>query len=866
MDVNIKTKQTGDSLETEIKKFANSLPYWAKFLAEKKLSGSGISDADIESSYLYLLEELQLVEESGRPEILINYNPANAGNYKSDLSIKRLENVEGVNALIEKQTIEFNPNLTVIYGANGTGKSGYTRLLKKVFYSKSPEEILHNVHDESGRKPVNATFTFHSNNADITLTYADRENSEFEQFAVFDGKSVMRQLDQKNEFEFRPAGLDFFAEYAGAINKLEHKLNAAINAKSTGSTASDLSELFDGDSEIKSFVRNLNAETKMEDMQKFIPFSNENKKDIETLRKEYDELLLVSKGKEKELKNLESIKKILGENKQAIEKLNSCLSTEYLSKINNAVADCLSKELILTTEGIEGFKTEKITGIGTTEWKNFIAAAELFAAKQKPDKSLYPVRGDNCLLCHQSLPDESQRLIRSYWAFMKSIAEENARMAQEILDKLHQAFEKFNFDLFPVENTFTSWLAEKYPQELDRFRITLSKQKTLCQSVIEDVQNKLISDRLAIQVNVSDYAVIETAIENSIKLLQEDRQDAELEKLLKSKIFLEHKEKFNRHFSKLEDYVNNAVWRKKASKANFAKRKITDTEKNLSDKYFNQKYVDAFNAECQKLSGSFGIDISYTGSGGKSYRQLKLKGRNPNVVLSEGEQKVIAIADFLAEMHLSEINRGVIFDDPVTSLDETRKSEIAKRLVQECIVKQTIIFTHDLVFLSSLVGHCSDLNAKQCCHWIESSNGQPGHVWLNNSPSYEKEYRNAEPAKRHYAEAKKNDCPPMQRESLLKSGFAALRTSYEVLVINDLFKNVVQRFNERVSIDALKDVNFNNELIEELQDSFAQCCRYMEGHTHSDKYAYSKPVPNNLNDEIQRFEGIKTKIKKTKKV
>jgi len=39
----------------------------------------------------------------------------------------------------------------------------------------------------------------------------------------------------------------------------------------------------------------------------------------------------------------------------------------------------------------------------------------------------------------------------------------------------------------------------------------------------------------------------------------------------------------------------------------------------------------------------------------------------------------------------------------------------------------------------------------------------------------------------------------------------------------------------------------------------------MEGHTHSDKYAYKKPDPSNLNEEIQRYEVIKRKIKQSKK-
>jgi hypothetical protein len=169
-----------------------------------------------------------------------------------------------------------------------------------------------------------------------------------------------------------------------------------------------------------------------------------------------------------------------------------------------------------------------------------------------------------------------------------------------------------------------------------------------------------------------------------------------------------------------------------------------------------------------------------------------------------------------------------------------------------------------LVFVSSLLVQCEDGKINYLCHWIENKDNKPGVVWLNNAPSYEKEYRNAEPAKKYYTNCNKNDCPPMQREMSLKQGFAALRTCYEVLVINDLFNNVVQRYNERVSIDALSKVRFTEELKNELSECYTQCCRYMEGHTHSDKNSNQKPEPKNLSEEIQRYEAIRKKIRDAK--
>jgi len=81
-----------ETLETEVKKFADGLPHWAKFLAQKLLLGNTISDNDIDTSYSYLLEQLKLEVETEKAEISIDYNAENAGNYKSDLLLTKLEN------------------------------------------------------------------------------------------------------------------------------------------------------------------------------------------------------------------------------------------------------------------------------------------------------------------------------------------------------------------------------------------------------------------------------------------------------------------------------------------------------------------------------------------------------------------------------------------------------------------------------------------------------------------------------------------------------------------------------------------------------------------------------------------------------
>lgn len=263
------------------------------------------------------------------------------------------------------------------------------------------------------------------------------------------------------------------------------------------------------------------------------------------------------------------------------------------------------------------------------------------------------------------------------------------------------------------------------------------------------------------------------------------------------------------------------------------------------------------------MNANLGIDVNQKGQKGKTVRQLKLVGYEPKRVLSEGEQRAISLADFLAEIAISGFNKGIVFDDPVNSLDHERKKVIAFRLAEESKDRQVIIFTHDLVFLYYLKNFVTDFALDFKCHWIQKRESVPGNIFLNNSPDNEREYKSPNKALEFYKKSK--DAPPQEQEYLLKQGFGALRTNYENFVIFDLFGEVVLRFNERVSIGRLKDLVFPEDVIEQVIQKSEDLSRYIEAHLHSDDYSANKPTPELLLNEIDNFVALKSKFKEYKK-
>jgi hypothetical protein len=121
----------------------------------------------------------------------------------------------------------------------------------------------------------------------------------------------------------------------------------------------------------------------------------------------------------------------------------------------------------------------------------------------------------------------------------------------------------------------------------------------------------------------------------------------------------------------------------------------------------SQKLKTSFREELAGLSFNH-VEVELKelgGADGVFYHKLALT-RAPGVelpkVVSEGEQRCLSIAAFFAELSTADDPSGIVFDDPVSSLDFQWRNGVAKRLVQEAKSRQVIIFTHDIVFLLTL--------------------------------------------------------------------------------------------------------------------------------------------------------------------
>lgn len=150
--------------------------------------------------------------------------------------------------------------------------------------------------------------------------------------------------------------------------------------------------------------------------------------------------------------------------------------------------------------------------------------------------------------------------------------------------------------------------------------------------------------------------------------------------------------------------------------------KIIDISKTIDDT-FDKIKLKKINELLRELNIKFSLDIE-----GRQY-YIKLKDYKPqkydkekSLICSEGEKRILAFSYFWSELCDNIDDKIIVIDDPITSLDLSRKSVIAYRISQlfEKTQDQVIVMTHDIAFVEQIIELSG--NTKDTISMIELKN------------------------------------------------------------------------------------------------------------------------------------------------
>lgn len=847
--------------------WVKELDYWEQAAFDLIISGEEISDKHLNQLVLYLLSENQLSEDRvDTPELKYKEYLITAEEDRT-YQLTKISNLRNINALAPNQTLEFGSHLTAIFGVNGSGKSGYARVLGSAGFTRGDEEVIPDItkpFDPEASQLVDIELV--SGGEEIHLEHqVGKPCPELSSFYAFDSTSVIVHLTQKNSISFAPAGLSNLQRLAKLTDDVREKLGQFIESKKKENI---FVSYFHGESTVKELVDSISHETDLNTLKEKAAFTVADDEMLKNIHHRIN--TIKTKGISQQIKELKQSKADLEQLISKIKEVVDGLDSSVIADINQEITDIRSSLDAANKLGFEHFKSGHLASVGTEEWHTFIHSAKaLGLIEEGGQEASYPKDDSHCLLCQQPLSEEAKKLVEQLWQYLGSSVQKQLRLAEQVL--------KTRLDEILAIDT------EYFDSDMAISRLILDRDENLHSIIVH--QNKALSEykenvKVKIQSReevkpvaiAADYvASIEKVIEDIvIEISKWEEEEGEIENLEAEARELEHRKLLLKYLPDIKQYILELIWINKASKIGGSTRHITSKYNQMFGELVTDEYIELFEKILVDLGRPLKVKITTQARKGEVYKQLVLDAddstparlANPDKILSEGEKRAVALADFLTEISLDSSSRGIILDDPVTSLDIDWRKMIARILSIEAKHRQVIIFTHDMPFLYYLrqASEVEDVTADY--HWITRGGDDelPGYIHLHNSPVLEKDYRSDRRARDCYEEAK--GAPPEKRQALIREGFAALRTSYEAVIMFDLFKEVVRRFEERTKFMNLKNIVWDNDLADKIVEKCELCSSLMEGHSHSDALGADFPKPKMLLEEIEQFNQIKKEAKR----
>jgi len=869
------------ALLNDILKWTKTLPTWQRDAVRRLLqSDTGLSDGDYRELFVLLKGEHGIAsgDKLDAMPLASTHLPA-AVQPGETVILKSLNNLRNVNCIPSDQVLEFSETgITIIYGGNGSGKSGYARVMKRACRARDQAEPVHpNANDAAAFGAIpKAKFKIEvgGKNAEVAWSRDATPPDQLSTIAVFDSKCARSYLTTEHDVAYLPYGLDIVENLANQVlPRLSKMLDTEINGIDVDPQPF---EHLLGETEVGRAIEQISAKSDPVAFKALANLSDEHEKRTAELEQALKEADPMAKMKELALSSARLkafadvvVKPLAWVSDRAVAKLQKLDQTKTAAETSESkAADALRSGQDL------------LPGTGDQVWKALFEAARRYSIDVAYPEEEYPNTSENavCPLCQETLPPSAGERLRRFEEYVRN---DVAKTANEVRGKVQVAIQKIKSADLKVggdEPTLEEirQLDETVPALLMDFETSLKSRRN---SMLDSLKSHDWTDIPELSKNprpeIRHLAARQMIAARTFRYAADDEKRRKLTTELTE---LTARRSLGKNLKAILALVARLKTKAALEKCrtDLKTRPISDKSKEFASAAVTATLKKALDREFQSLGiGHIKTKLKARSSKGKMLHQLLLDiptTAKIEEILSEGEQRAIALGSFLAELSLANHNCGIIFDDPVSSLDHWRRRDVAKRLAEEAKVRQVVVFTHDTSFLGQL---CDEINAESVPSsmlFLEWRGKFPGYV-NDGLPWDHQSYKARIDAleKAHSKFAKSWPAYPNEAESAqIRNQYDRLRATIERVIQDVVFNGVVKRYRDWIRVDSLEAVvGFEHSEYKSIYKLHKRCCDVVTAHDQSSAKAATVPTAGDLGNDITALKSVVDTIKlrrKTSKV
>jgi len=280
-------------ISASLTKWFSERPQWLQIAATRLLQQPELTDKDVSE----LATLCQQEAEGKLPKTTCSFpatafSPGAAGS----LRLCSISDVEGVNALAPKKPLEFGKgNITIVYGNNGSGKSGYVRLLKHVCGARETGTLHRNVY-KPGSAVQKACISFEQDGIPKSHTWSGQGIcDDLNSVDIFDTSFGKVFVSSEDEVSYEPPVLSFFSSLILACEKVASALDAEANRHQSKkpNIPADKKVTPEG-----IWYESISAKTTTQDIDKHCTFSSVDETEMQALQQRLAEQAPAEKAKQ----------------------------------------------------------------------------------------------------------------------------------------------------------------------------------------------------------------------------------------------------------------------------------------------------------------------------------------------------------------------------------------------------------------------------------------------------------------------------------------------------------------------------------------------------------------------------------------
>lgn len=776
------------------------------------------------------------------------------------LTIKNLKSPTNINALSEKIEFSLGQRLNVFYGENGSGKSSYIRMFRKLadnyYTSEKNLNIIPNVYgdqltNEAVSQLVNISFKLDGQLKD-ELVDINKRHEQLCKINVLDSDSITPLINDDLTFNILPKGFENFQNVSKLIDLLRNE------------TSDILRQLKEKKEEIFIDTSHANIRDELNQILKdviSIDELNEYLNNNYPIPMNYKEIIeetdlrikeLESGNPEDKIKILKAQKLKVESIKDSIQKLSLLLNQNNLNKINNLIKE-YEEKLAEEQRFNQSFKNRVFfLDIINTEWLEFIKAGKHYLDSIDKTQLNY---NDPCIFCSAPLIESRIELIGSY---IKQVNDSNSDKLRLIETEIQKNIIENEIKLFSKEEE-ALFGSEKFIEKIKSTIQLLNLNVNIFNDNIVarvPVENTQILDLTHILKTIELEIIV---LGDRIKKLNDSRE--ENFKAIETLKYLKMNTQKNVQIHNLSTYfdkwfqLTKEMNKLESIKLKFSTNTLTIKQKEAFKAIVEKKYFEIFDKFSEQLKVT-NVNFKLIPKKGETLRKKYITSEHYKVtqIMSEGEQKAIAMAEFATDLTMRNDFNPILLDDPVTSLDYKRTELIANLVHELSKERQVLVFTHNIMFYYMLYNMSTKPLDKENKFFKidEIDKMNKGYV----SESFSGRMENLKIITKRLREQNdyinSDSCFGDELEESLKKAYSDIRTWCELIVEEGFLKNIIRRHEPNIMFTKVKDINHNfvNEL-EPVNKLFSKSCRWMSGHSQSIESQNNRATKEAFNEDIQ---------------